>query len=133
MYYVLLSLTGPQITFTAIHYVQCNKIFIQGHVLFLGEDLFLQVPDTFLTIITSICGPEFLSQKMSPAGLDGIMTPCSVALVGQTQVSSCLKVADTTASFQKWKCSGAFLVFRVICLHVVVTGTLSARVKRAML
>lgn len=87
MYYVLLSLTGPQITFTAIHYAQWNKIFMQGHVLFLGKDLFLQVPDTFLTITTSICGPEFLSWKISSAGLDGIMTSCSVALVGQRQLS----------------------------------------------
>ena len=81
---VLLSLTGPQITFTAIHYVQWNKTFIQSHVLFLGKYLFLQAPDIFLTISTSLCGPGLPAQKMSPAGLDGIMPPCSVALVGQT-------------------------------------------------
>lgn len=87
---VLPSLTGPQITFAAIYYVQWNKTFIQSHVLFLGKYLFLQAPDTFLTISSSICGPGLLAQKTRPAGLDGITPPCSVALVGQTQTSECL-------------------------------------------
>lgn len=108
---VLPSLTGPQITFTAIHYVQWNKTFIQSHVLFLGKYLFLQAPDIFLTISTSLCGPGLPAQKVSSAGLDGMMPPCRVALVGQTQVSQCLVLADNTTWFRKCNSSGAFLAF----------------------
>lgn len=126
---VLLSLTGPQITFTAIHYVQWNKTFIQSHVLFLGKYLFLQAPDIFSTISTSLRGPGLPAQKVSPAGLGGIMPPCSMTLLGQVQASQCLMAAANTVCFPKGNHSGAFLVFLVISPCVIVTGTLSAGVR----
>lgn len=86
-------LTGPQITFTAIHYVQWNKTFIPSHVLFLGKYLFLQAPDIFLTISTSLGGPGLPAQKMSPAGLGG----STETLVGQAQALQPLMAADNTA------------------------------------
>lgn len=130
---VLPSLTGPQITFSAIHYVQRNKTFIQNHVLFLGKYLFLQAPDVFLTISTSLRGPGLPAQKTGPADLDGFMPPLPMALVGQTQVSECLVLADNTAWFQKCNRSGAFLAFLVIPFCVIVTGTLSGSVRRGTL
>lgn len=90
-------LTGPQITFTAIHYVQRNKTFIPSHVLFLGKYLFLQAPDIFLTNSISLHGPGLPAQKMSPAGVGGIVSPCTAALVGQAQALQPLMVADNTA------------------------------------
>lgn len=128
---LLPSLTGPQITRAAIYYVQWNKIFIQSHVLFLGKYLFLQAPDIFLTISSSICGPGLLAQKTRPAGLDGITAPCSVALVGQTDFT--VSCAENTDSFWQCDCSGTFLSFLIIPVSLIVTGILSASVRKGIL
>jgi len=119
---VLPSLTGPQITFTAIHSVQWHKTFIQSHVLFLGKYLFQQVPDIFLTTSTSRPLPGLPAQKISPGW--SWWGPATM------QASQCLVLADNTAWFQKGKSSGASLAFLVIPLHVIVTGTLLASVRR---
>lgn len=98
-------LTGPQITFTAIHYVQWNKTFIPSHVLFLRKYLFLQAPDIFLTISTFLRGPGLPAQKLSPAGLGGMVSPSTAAQVGQAQALQPLMVADNTAWLWELNCN----------------------------
>lgn len=98
-------LTGPQITFPAIHYVQGNKTFIPSHVLFLGKYLFLQAPDIFFTISTSLRVPGLPAQEMSPAGLGGIVSPCTATLLGQAQALQPLMVAGNTIWLWKFKCN----------------------------
>lgn len=98
-------LTGPQITFTAIHYVQWNKTFIPSHVLFLGKYLFLQAPDISLTISTSLPGPGLPAQKLSPAGLGGTVSPCTATLVGQAQALQPLLAAENSAWLWKFNCN----------------------------
>lgn len=124
-------LTGPQITFTAIHYVHWNKTFIPSHVLFLGKYLFLQAPDIFLTISTSLRGPGLPAQKMSPAGLGGIVSPWTATLLGQAQALQPLMAAHNTAWLSKFNCN----IFGVSCKPFLCCcdRNLAASVRRSTL